>query len=435
VSIALRLRRLKNNPLRDYRFRRLWLGLVVSRLGDMFTAIALLWFVLDLTGSGAALGGVLFCFSVPAIVTSPFIGKLLDIFQPRLVMGVDNFLRACIIGAIPVLYWLGFLQLWVIYLLALLAGVLTPASNVGVRVLLPEMVPNEDLEAANGWLSASEQFAVLIGPALAGFLITLVGGPPVLLFDAFSFLFMGFLLFSLPDIVRNSSVESAPDAPKKRAWSGFGALFRLKEVRLISTISFVFFLAYMPLEPALPLYSRDQLATDASGYGLLWSAFGVGAVLGLLLIPLISRYSHPGIVFSVIAIGWGALLLPLVWLTSLPVAMLFFALAGCAWAPYTTIETTLLQRLIPANLRGQVFGARSTLISASGPLGVFIGSVLLQLLAANFVIGISALACIVAGLGGLLSPRLRQIVRPAVVKESSSEENTSTSITEKSNVA
>lgn len=418
MSIALKLKQLKRNPLRDYRFRRLWLGLVISRLGDMFTAIALLWFVLDLTGSGAALGGVLFCFSVPAIVTSPFLGRLLDIFQPRLVMGADNFLRALIIGAIPTLYWLGLLQLWVIYLLALLAGILTPASNVGVRVLMPELVPNDELEAANGLLSASEQFSVLIGPALAGFLITIVGGPPVLLFDAFSFLVMGFLLFSLPDIERNSHPTGSIDAPKKRLLSGFGALFQLKEVRIISTISFVFFLAYMPLEPALPLYSRQHLGTDASGYGLLWSAFGAGAVVGLLFIPILARYSHPGIVFSVIAIGWGAFLLPLVWLTSLPLAMLFFAVAGCAWAPYTTIETTLLQRLIPAHLRGQVFGARSTLISASGPAGVFIGSVLLQFLAANLVIGISALACIVAGLGGLLSPRLRQITRLAA-KESS----------------
>ncbi len=420
MSIALKLKQLKRNPLRDYRFRRLWLGLVISRMGDMFTSIALLWFVLDLTGSGAALGGVLFCFSVPAIVTSPFLGRLLDIFQPRLVMGLDNFLRALIIGAMPTLYWLGLLQLWVIYLLALLAGVLTPASNVGVRVLMPEMVPNDELEAANGLLSASEQFSVLISPALAGFLITLVGGPPVLLIDAASFLVMSFLLFSLPDVKRHSHAAVLPGTPEKRLLSGFSALFQLKEVRIISTISFVFFLAYMPLEPALPLYSREQLATDASGYGLLWSAFGAGAVLGLLFIPYLSRYSHPGRVFSAIAIAWGALLVPLVWLTSLPLAMLFFAVAGCAWAPYTTIETTLLQRLIPAHLRGQVFGARSTLISASGPLGVFIGSVLLQFLTANLVIGISALACILAGLGGLLSPRLRQINRPSTSNKESS---------------
>ena len=378
-----------------------------------FTIIALLWFVLDLTGSGAALGIVLFCFSLPAILTSPFVGRLLDTFQPRLVMAVDNILRGIIIAAIPGLYWLGHLEIWLIYLLAFLAGLLTPATNVGVRVLLPEIVANEELEAANGLFSAGEQFSMLAGPAAAGFLITFLGGPPVLLIDAFSFLVMGLLLYSLPDIVRSPGGAETATPAKGRNWSGFGALFRLKEVRLITTLSFVFFLAYTPLEPALPLYSREQLATDASGYGLLWSAFGAGAIIGLVLIPFLGRYSRPGVVFSGIALAWGLLLLPLVWLTSLPLAMLFFGLAGCIWAPYTTIETTMLQRLIPAHLRGQVFGARSTMLSVCGPAGVLIGSVLLGFLTANLVIGISALACIGAGVFGLLSPHLRQITRPA----------------------
>jgi MFS family permease len=307
---------------------------------------------------------------------------------------------------------LGQLQIWLVYLLAVLAGILAPATNVGVRVLLPEMVTNQELEAANGLLSAGEQFSFLIGPALAGFLIILLGGPPVLLVDAVSFLFMGLLLFSLPDIVLSSIDPNSTAQAKRRRWAGFGALFQLKEVLLITALSFVFFLAYMPLEPALPLYSRQQLATDASGFGLLWSSFGAGAVLGLVFIPYLARYSRPGVIFSLIAMVWGLFLLPVTWLTSLPLAMVFFVLAGCAWAPYTTIETTMLQRLIPAQLRGQVFGARSTLLSACSPLGVFIASILLTFLSANLVIGISALACVVAGLLGLLSPRLRQITRP-----------------------
>lgn len=405
--------RLNRTPLRDYRFRRLFGGLVVSRMGDQFTILALLWFVLDLTGSGAAIGAVLFCFTVPGILTSPFFGRLLDIFQPRYVMAIDNILRAFIIAAIPVLYWVGLLQVWLVYLLALLAGIVAPASNVGVRVILPEMVSNDELEAANGLLSASEQFSFLAGPAVAGFLIALWGGPPVLLFDAVSFLIMGLVLFTLPDIERRPVDKTAQTQEKGRNFAGFGALFRLKEVWIITFLSFVFFLAYFPLEPALPLYTRQQLHTDASGYGLLWSSFGVGAVLGLVFIPYLAKYSRPGVVFSAIAVAWGLLLLPLVWLTSLPLVMIFFLLAGCAWAPYTTIETTMLQRLIPAHLRGQVFGARSTLLSVCSPAGVFISSILLQFLAANLVIGVSALACIIAGLVGLLSPRLRQITRPA----------------------
>src|SRR5215510_5575188 len=125
------------SPLRHPEFRRLWLGLSVSYLGDQFTTIALLWFVLELTGSGAAVGLVILCFQLPGVVTGAFLGRLLDRFQPRLVMGVDNLARAALIAAIPALYALGVLQLWHVFALALLAGALSPATTAGARMFLP----------------------------------------------------------------------------------------------------------------------------------------------------------------------------------------------------------------------------------------------------------------------------------------------------------
>ncbi len=98
---------LARSPLRLPDYRRLWLGLVISRLGDMFTVIALLWFVLELTGSGTALSLLLLCFSLPALLTSPLLGWLLDHYQPRDIMLLDNLARALVIGAIPLLYWPG----------------------------------------------------------------------------------------------------------------------------------------------------------------------------------------------------------------------------------------------------------------------------------------------------------------------------------------
>ena len=125
------------SPLRHPAFQRLWLGLSISYLGDQFTTIALLWFVLQLTGSGAAVGLVILCFQLPGVVTGSFLGRLLDRYQPRLVMGIDNLARAVLIGAIPVLYAFGVLQVWHVFVLALLAGTLSPATTAGVRVFLP----------------------------------------------------------------------------------------------------------------------------------------------------------------------------------------------------------------------------------------------------------------------------------------------------------
>jgi len=405
----LTLLRLQQTPLAHTPFRRLWFGLLLSRFGDQLALIALLWFILELTDSGVALGGIILCFSLPGIVTSPWIGQLLDRFQPRSVMGLDNVARAVIIGLLPVLFWLGLLNLWLVYLLATLAGAIAPATNVGVRVLLPQIVPDAELEASNMLLSASEQFAFFAGPALAGILVAWIGGPPVLLLDAITFLAMAALLFSLPDVPRSEQTTATKSSSSK--WDGFRLLLDRKEIRIITLLSFIFFTAYGPLEPAMPIYAKEVLAVGVEGYGLLWSSFGIGALLGLLITPRVATYGRPGITFALIALLWGLLLSPLIILTSMPVAMVFMSLAGCAWAPYTTVEMSMLQRLVPSALRGQVFGARAALMTGSVPIGVLVGGVLLEYMPAPAVIGVSALACIGTGLWGLWSPTLRNIQR------------------------
>src|SRR5512146_3025302 len=170
-------------PFRSSAFPRLWLGLTVSYIGDQFTAIALLWFVLQITGSGVAIGLVLLCFQLPGMLTGGLLGTLLDRWQPRLVMGADNGARALLIGAIPFLSWQGVLRLWHIYALALLAGALSPATDAGIRVITPYLVAEDSLDRANALTSTSMQLAALLGPALAGLMVTQVGGAWALLVD------------------------------------------------------------------------------------------------------------------------------------------------------------------------------------------------------------------------------------------------------------
>src|SRR2546430_5176267 len=102
VFTSLKLR-VERHPLRSPAFLRLWLGLSISYLGDQFTTIALLWFVLQLTGSGVAISLVLLCFQLPIVLAGPVLGTMLDRWQPRLVMGIDNCARALPVRALPVL--------------------------------------------------------------------------------------------------------------------------------------------------------------------------------------------------------------------------------------------------------------------------------------------------------------------------------------------
>ena len=395
-------------PLRHPAFRRLWLGLSVSYLGDQFTIIALLWFVLQLTGSGAAVGLVILCFDLPGVVTGAVLGRLLDRYQPRLVMGFDYLARAALIAAIPTLYALGSLQLWHVFVLASLTGAVSPATTAGVRAFVPHLMDDAALDRANALTATSLQFSYLAGPLVAGFAVARLGGPWALFFDAASFLLMGLLVLTLPTINRGPHVAQHAAANRRL---GFGALFSVRHVPALTLLSLVFFFSYGPLEAALPVYSGQTLHANADGYGLLWTGFGAGAFAGVLTLTKLAHRWGPNVTLPMIAVLWGALLCPLFFIRRLPLAMLFLGVAGASWAPYMPMETTLLQRLVPAEIRGQVFGARLSLLVAAAPLGAAFGGVLLQYLSAPLVIAISGLACILAGLGGLVSPSLRQLQR------------------------
>jgi len=377
--------------------------LVISRLGDQFTVIALIWFVLQLTGSGVAIGLVVFCFQLPTIISSPLMGKLLNRHQPRTIMAVDNFGRACIIAAIPALYLFGALHLWTVYILALLSGILSPATEVGRRIVIPRLVTDGELEKANSLSSISWDFATLVGPALAGILVTVIGAPNVLLLDAASFVLMGTMVLSIPQIQSVQTGEK--EIENRRSLLGFGTIFSMKAVRFLTVLTLLFLFAQGLAEVAIPVYSQKTLGAGAAGYGLLMSAFGVGSLLALTLISQFwSRNKRQGLSLAIILIMSGVLLAPLVFLRTLPVAILFMSLAGFAAAPYYVVEQSWMQRLVPKNVQGQVFGARGALSIAGYPLGGATGGLLMAAIAAPFVIGISALLCIGMGCACLVSP-------------------------------
>ncbi len=159
----------------------------------------------------------------------------------------------------------------------------------------------------------------------------------------------------------------------------------------------------------MAVYSEAVLHTDARGYGLLWSALAICALIGTLSSTALSRRFRLGVALPLIALLWGASLLPLAFTGNLWMACGFLFLGGMMWGPYTPMETTLLQRHVPRAQLGRVFGARSTLLTGGSPLGLAIGGILLAFVPSTTVIAFSALACVLVGLSGLASPAFRRL--------------------------
>ncbi len=383
-------------------FGRFWAASLASEAGDAMAWIALPWFVLQASGSAPAAAGVLLALQLPAVASGALLGSLSDRLQPRVLMAADNALRALVFVAIPVLLAAHALPMWLLFVLAAAAGTLEPATRIGGRVMLPELVADRELGTANTLVSLGVSLSVVMGPALAGVLIVALGGAAVLLIDAASFVLMAAVAWSLPRLPR-ASLAAAPSLAERLGWR---QLWSPGIVRATTLLSLVFFFSYGPLEAAMPAYSARVLGSGSRGFGLAWAALGVGMVVGTSLSEFLARRVRVGLVLPVIAILWGACLLPLVVVRQLGWAAVFLALGGLVWGPYTPLETTLLQRSVPREQLGRVFGARSTLLASGAPLGIAVGGAMLAALPSTALIALSGVACVAVGAVGLWSRAL-----------------------------
>ncbi|MBM7790357.1 MFS transporter [Tenggerimyces flavus] len=381
--------------------RRLTTLLLLSATAEQFTLLALLWFVSHRGYPAAALGALVLCLQLPTVVMGPIAGRLLDRWSPARLMAWDNLLRAVLLATIAGLHALSLLSLPVLLGVAVLVGALAPVTFAGVRVAVPRLVGERDLAPANGLLSVGDQLPLLVGPAAAGALLTVLDGPTALLLPAAALIAAGLLARRLGEL-------QVPPSDRRGSANGFQLIWRTPAVRALYLLSVVYFFAYGPLEPALPLFAQDVLAVGPAGYGALTSAIGAGAMVGLLFVRPLSRL-RPGIVNACGAIAWGIVLFPVVFLHDLVPAIAVLFVAGMMWAPYVAIEATVIQRLVPIERHGEVFGARRALVVGASPAGAALGGALLGVLPSTTVIGASALATVVAGLACLGSPSLRAV--------------------------
>lgn len=386
-------------------FRRFWLGMMISRAGDAFTIVALSWVVLDIAGP-VQLGLVLTCFGLPRMVSGPVAGRLLDGSRPRLLLAVDNAARGLLIAVVPVLLWQHHLVVADLYGIAAVSALLSSVTEVAEAAVVPRLVDDDQLDAANSLLSANWEFAYIVGPAAAGVIVATVGAQLALLLDAASFAVMSAICLSLPSIRPLAQVAPA-DATAGRNWLGLGILLRFPAVLILSACGFGMLFLDGVATVLYPVYCRTFLHVGASGYGVLVSAAGAGALLGVVAgVGLFDRLP-PSLRISAVICGGASLFGLLRVAPDLAAAIVLLGLAAFAWGPYYVFERTLVQRLVPDDIRSRVVGARMTISSLGFPLGSAIGGALIGGIGVSSVILTIACSGLALALLPLLAPPLR----------------------------
>ena len=405
IGVWLRVAAHGFQSLRVRNYRLFWTGQVISLTGTWMQTTAQAWLVLKLTqDSPFALGTVITLQFLPVMLFALFGGVLADRLPKRGTLVVTQtalMIQAAIFG---LLVATGLIQLWHVYVLAVIQGLITAIDNPLRQAFVFEMVGREDLVNAIGLNSMSFQGARIFGPALAGVVIKLIGIAPTLILNAISFIpVIGALLmmdaraFFAAPLRRDGSVLDNLTEGLAFARHTPTILSVLIVAAFIGTFGFNF-------SVIVPLVADNVLKTDATGYGFLSAAMGIGALIAALATAYANQITLRRLLISagLFSIFLGLLALS----TSFWLSVLLFIATGLAGITCGTAVNSLLQLNTPEQLRGRVLSINVLLTQGSTPVGGFFLGSLGQLAGVATAIMTCAVLCLF-GVGVAVSYRWR----------------------------
>jgi len=396
--------------LRYRNFRLLWIGLGVSFAGSFMQQAAILWHVSLLVApdrKALALGMVGLVRVLPVVGFSLLSGVAADVLDRRKLMLATQIGGAAVAAVLAVFAFAGLQLLWPIYLLAALGGVVSAFDPPSRHALVPMLVPREHLANALSLNTVMAQVASVAGPAFGGLIIATGHLGWTYLFNALSFMFVVAALLMMRDVPETdrSSHHARDEMSLAAAKDGLRFVFRSPIIR--STMLLDFFATFFSSATALlPIFAQDVLHVGARGYGWLYSASAVGAVVGsLAMVPLVPRLDRRGrtLIWAVAAYGVATVVFGLsraFWLT-----FGCLALAGATDAVSMVIRNLVRQLETPDAMRGRTIGIAMVFFMGGPQLGELEAG-----LAANWL-G-APLSVITGGLGCLAATAVIAAVTP-----------------------
>ncbi len=401
--------------LRHRNYQLFFFGQGVSLIGTWMQLIALSWLVYRLTGSGFMLGVVNFTGRVFTFIIAPFAGTIADrVERRRLLIAIQSLamLQAFMMAALVLG---GVITVWQIILLSIMLGIVS-AVDVPVRQsFMMEMVESRaELPSAIALNSFLVNGAKLVGPAMAGVIVGIVGEGVCFLLNGLSFITViaALLYMKIPAIPRQTSQERVLENLKE----GVAYAFHHKPIRALLILLVMINLIGTPnVIVLLPIFARDILGGHADTMGFLMAAAGAGAVLGALFLAL--RKSVLGLermlVLATILLGLSMVVFA--WSTSLMLSLAMQMLIGFATMSVMASCNTLLQTLSDDDKRGRIMGFYTVAFMGMAPFGSLLAGVFSSRLGAPWAVVLGGMGCLLAA---LVFARQLSVFKPANTKES-----------------
>jgi MFS family permease len=403
--------------LRHRNFRLFFAGQLISLIGTWMQTIAQSWLVYRLTGSSAMLGSINFAGQIPVFLLSPAGGVVADRYSRHRIVIATQCASMLLAGALAVLTLSRHIQVWQIFALSALLGVVNAFDIPARQSFIVEMTSREDLINAIALNSSMFNGARIVGPAVAGITVAAVGEGWCFFANAVSYIAViaGLLMMRVTPFKPPVSEVSA----LRHILDGFEFVSRTTPIRALLLLVGLVSLAGMPFSVLMPIFADRILHAGARGLGILMGVSGAGALVGALL--LASRTSVRGF-GRWIAVAAGAFSLTLIafaysrwfWLTAT-----LLLVAGFCVMIQMGASNTLIQSMAPDRLRGRVLAAYSMMLMGMAPIGALLSGVLADRIGAPATVAVGGVACgIGAAAFAKYLPVIRQEARELILAQS-----------------
>jgi MFS family permease len=358
--------------LRENRnYRRLWLGQIVSEVGDHFNTIAVLSLTLELTGSGIAVGGVMLSRTLPASIAGPLAGVVLDRLDRRAVMVASDLVRA--VFALLFVLVLTHRQIWLLYVLSGLLMFASPFFTAGRSAILPTIAACEQLHTANAMTQTTAWLTLAIGTMLGGVGTMRFGYEMAFVANALSFLSSAWAVYGLRSPAGHFRASRGEVEPHSA-----GAFYRdfRSSLRYIRRTPLVLAIALVwvgwatgggAAQMLFTLFGQIVFGAGAAGIGWIWGSAGLGLVTGGVLAhrlgPLLSfrRYKHT---ISLLVFAHGAAYILFSMAPAMAWAVVWIAISRISMGANNVLNRTALLYHVPDQFRGRVFSTVETMMQA-----------------------------------------------------------------------
>lgn len=405
-------------------FSLLFVGSSVSALGDQFTLVALPWLVLKLADSPAALGIVLALMALPRAVFILIGGAVVDRLSPRLVLLRALAVNAACIAVLAALILTGYLHMWAIYTLTLGIGLSTAFAYPAGSALLPQLVEPQQLRSANALFMGTRHLSMIVGPVLAGFVITLgahelsakhlqdaSGMGLAFSIDALSFLFSLTSLWMIR-IRSDSNPPQIDGGVFASVTEGIRSVWMDLPLRtFVLYVALVSLFVSGPLRVGLPVLADTRLHLGAASLGILMTTNGVGTLIGSILAGRATRLMSGRLGIMVLTFDClnGLLLASLAIMHTTAGAALLLGCIGFLDGVVIISIFAWIQQRVPQEKMGRTMSILMFTFMGLVPISASIAGALLKVISLAVLFGIAGLTLTAIALACMSNRQLRSI--------------------------